>query len=120
MLQRQLVAKDANGRRRASLHCNEHRLVGQEAMGPLAESLEAILKTFGYERREPEIKRTANQAWRITALGQVVAQAIVDKIGHALRGSRLPHVALLPTRLLQPLLEIHHAKHAWLEVIVFQ
>mgnify|MGYP007107556669 CR=1 FL=1 len=56
------------------------------------------------------MERTADQAWGITALRQVVAQTIVHEVGHALRWSGLLHVALLPTMLFQDLLEVHHGE----------
>ena len=41
------------------------------------------------------MKRRRDQSWSIATLRQVITQAVVNKVGHALRRSRLLHVALL-------------------------
>ena len=108
MLQGVAVAKNTDGRRGTGLHGDERGLVGEEAMRILAEGLETFLQTLAHKRGHPEMERTADKARGITALGKVVAQTVVHKVGHALGRCRLLHIALLPALLLHDLLEMHH------------
>ena len=83
----------------------------------LAEGLETFLQSLGYETWHPEMQRTADQAWCITALRQVVTQAVVHKVGHALCRCSLLHVTLLPALFLHNLLEIHHRQWVFLQIL---
>ena len=75
------------------LHGYQCGLVREETMRILAEGLETFLQSLGYETWHPEMQRTADQARRITALWQVITQAVVHKVGHALCRCSLLHVA---------------------------
>ena len=110
VLQRSEVAGDAHGRRGAGLGGDKYRLVGEKTVTHLAEFLEAFLQTFAHVLRHPEVKGRRYESGGIAALGQVVAQAVVHEVCHALRRSGLLHVALLPARTLQFFLEMHHAQ----------
>ena len=83
----------------------------------LAEGLETFLQSLGYETWHPEMQRTADQARRITALWQVITQAIVHKVGHTLCRCSLLHVALLPALFFHNLLEIHHCQWVFLQIL---
>ena len=63
------------------------------------------------------MQRTADQARRITALWQVITQAVVHKVGHALCRCSLLHVALLPALFFHNLLEIHHCQWVFLQIL---
>lgn len=76
----------------------------------LTEKLEGLLETGDDERRHPEVERTGDEARRIARLGEVVTQAAINEVGHALSRSRLPHIALLPCGPLQLFLEMHDRK----------
>ena len=70
----------------------------------------ALLQPFHNRLRHPEMKRRRDESWCIRRSRQVVRQPAVHKIGHALRRSRLFHVALLPAHFFQLLLKSHYAK----------
>ena len=110
VLQRSEVAGDAHGRRGAGLGGDKYRLVGEKTVTHLAELLEAFLQALSHVLRHPEVKGRGYESGGIAALWQVVAQAVVHEVCHALRWSGLLHVALLPARTLQFLLEVHHAQ----------
>ena len=56
------------------------------------------------------MKWAGNKTWSITASGKIVADLAIHKINHALGGSRLLHVALLPTCAFQLFLILHKAQ----------
>ena len=70
--------------------------------------LETFLQTLADERWQPEVQGTADEAWGIGTLGQIIRQTIVHEVGHALSRCRLLPVALLPGGTLELLLELHH------------
>lgn len=62
------ITHDAHRGRGASLGGYQDSLIGEKTVGILAEGLEAFLQTLAHEIGHPEMERTADQAWGITAL----------------------------------------------------
>ena len=58
------------------------------------------------------MERTRYQSRGIARLREVVAEPVVDEVGHALGRSRLPAVALHPCHTFESLLESHHGQIA--------
>jgi len=78
-------------------------------MTALAELPKTLLKSFDNERRHPKMQRTADQSGCITAVGKIVTQSVIHKVGHTLSGCSLFHIALQPAVFLQFLLKTEHA-----------
>ena len=110
MLEGEVVAEDADRTGRAGLCGDECGFIGKEAVALTTKDFEALLQTMGNERRHPEMERAADKSGSVAAVGEIVAQVTIDKVGHALSRSCLLSVALLPAVFFQPLLKVHHAE----------
>ena len=108
VLQRLSVSYDSDGSRSACLYADHDGFVRQEAAALPPELLEAFPQPFGQERGHPEMEGRGEKSRRVRAFGKAVAQFLVGEVHHALRGSSLTHVALLPAGELEGFLEIEH------------